>query len=161
MQVQINKFRSEGFTLVEVLLALAVLVIAASGAARVVSDAYSHVAITEQYQRAHYLADSHIRSLSLQQLTAGVTKGVYAQTEDQSGLPWVLRLEPLAVNDMPAANSNISEKVKALRAELLVELPEQARSIRISTLLLVEPDAVAPSTPALIEMAIKQQETRQ
>ena len=154
MPAQTNKFRSEGFTLIEVLLALAVLAIAASGAARVVSDAYSHVALTEQYQQAHYLADSHLRSLSQQQLKEGISRGEYVQAEHQVKLPWVLRLVSLTAKDLPEANSDISKKVKALRAELSVELPAQARSIQISTLLLIAPDTEDSSIPALIDAPI-------
>ena len=151
MRARQNNTHSAGFTLIEVAIALAILAVAVSGSARVISDAYQHIALTDQFQRAHYLADSHFRSLETRQLQAGISRGAYGNDGSQPQLPWVLRLERLSIADMPDANSEISNQLIAMRADLSVELPEHDRSVELSTLLFSAPEATNSPVPRLIE----------
>ena len=151
MRAPQNNANSAGFTLIEVMIALAILALAISGSARLISDAYQHIALTGKLQRAYYLADSHLRSLETQQLQTGMSRGAYSNDGSQPELTWILQLERLSVADMPDANSDISKQLIALRADLSVELPEHGRRVELSTLLFTAPEVINLLGPTLIE----------
>lgn len=155
---KVNVRLSAGFTLIEISIALVVLAVAAVGVAKVIASAYQQLAITEQYQRAYYRADSHLRILASQRLHSGQTQGVY-NDGGQPGLPWVLNLDRLSDNDMPEVNNKVSDRVFAFRAELTVVLPEFGRDVRLSTLLYTapnEPDNNQLGSESLNELLIRE-----
>jgi len=155
-RAQLDNRSSAGFTLVELVLALTVLAVAVAGSARLVSNAYQHLAITEQYQRAYYLADSHLQSLSTQNIQPGSTQGIYTGIA-QPDLPWVLNLVQLLDGDMPEANDQISEQVIALRATLTVSLPDQARRVQLNTLILRAPHRVGSAVEPSVDISAERQ----
>ena len=140
MNAHPNNRPAAGFTIIEVLIALTVLLIAVAGAGQMASKAYRYLEITKQSQRVNYLASSHLQSLSMQELRAGVSYGAYAAGADQLELFWTLHLEQLSRRNMPDSNSEISDKVTAFRAELSVDLQDAERKAQFSALLFTLPN---------------------
>jgi prepilin-type N-terminal cleavage/methylation domain-containing protein len=145
MNAHPNNRPSSGFTIIEVLIALTVLLIAVAGAGQMAAKAYRYLEITEQSQRVSYLASSHLQSLSMRELRTGVSYGAYAAGADQLELFWTLRLEQLSSRNMPDSNAGISDKVTAFRAELSVDLHDAERKVQFSTLLFTLPNNSNPA----------------
>ncbi|RBP47143.1 type IV pilus modification PilV family protein [Arenicella xantha] len=135
----LNNFCNRGFTLIEVLVALSLTVVAVTGASSIVAKAYKQVAITAQLQRAHHRAASHLASLDAKPLVAGVQHGVYPPADgsfngDAAGMEWTLVLTPITATDLAPEVKTMTNRVVAMQAELEVVLPDLSRQVHLSTI---------------------------
>lgn len=136
-----------GFTLVEVMVALSVTVLAIASATAIIAQAHQQLAMTGQLQQAHYRAASHLNALGAQPLAAGRQHGVYGSKLDSELAPltdmrWVLDLTPIVASDLAPEISTLSTQVRAFRAELAVFIHGSSRQIQVSSVVF------SPSVPA-------------
>ncbi len=131
---------SEGFTLIEAMVALSILALGVAGVAQLRYTAYQHLSVSHEIQEAGHFADSHLNELRTQNgLTIGLQRGEYSRGLNAEGYPWQLSLEPLAGNVLEPYSKTLSLKVRPIRADLSVWVNQGQRELRFHSLLLLEP----------------------
>ncbi|NND00610.1 MAG: prepilin-type N-terminal cleavage/methylation domain-containing protein [Gammaproteobacteria bacterium] len=147
--MQKDKITANGFTLIEVLIALSVLGLGIAGAAKITEMGYLQVAAAENYRRAATLADSHLNTLhGTINLDAPYQTGRYDEH-----FRWELWLVPVSYEDVFPPDKNLqlsssrlrltppgrlTDKVVARRADLKLWFEEDTRSLDFHTLILSE-----------------------
>ncbi|MEO0369568.1 MAG: prepilin-type N-terminal cleavage/methylation domain-containing protein [Pseudomonadota bacterium] len=136
--------RSEGFTLIELILALMVLMIVFIGAAKLTQHGIEHVEAARQYQTALQLADGHLSTLlSLENLQPGTQSGRYALEEIYD---WTLEVE-VANTLQSGPDANFADFAhEALAANLVIRFDHGRREIEFHTLFLQSKDLTAAAT---------------
>lgn len=131
---------SEGFTIIEAMVAMSILALGVAGVAQLRHTAYQHLSVSHEIQEASHFADSHLNELNTQHaLTIGLQRGEYSRGLDAGGYPWQLSLEPLAENAFEPHSKTLSVNVRPIRADLSVWVNQGQRELRFHSLLLLEP----------------------
>ena len=135
-------YRNNGFTLIEVMVALSLLALAVGGVAQLHYTAYQHIRLTQEMQQASYFADSHLRALaSNMAIVKRVETGEYTRGEGVEGYPWRLTLVALSEQSLRPKSTSLSDKVAPLTADLSVWINQGTRELKFHTLLLARPEA--------------------
>ena len=135
-------YRNNGFTLIEVMVALSILALAVGGLAQLHYTAYQHIRLTQEMQQASYFADSHLHALaSNTAIVKRVETGEYTRGEGVGGYPWRLTLVALNEQSLWPKSTSLSDKVAPLTADLSVWIDHGTRELKFHTLLLARPEA--------------------
>ena len=130
------KPQAKGFTLIEVLLAMAVLAVAITGAASLSKNAADHLSLTQAYRNAAYFAHSHLNRLNDEaQLEATVPLKNQSGDYDQN-TRWLLTLSPLDPQSLHPSVAGVMPTVQALQANLTVWTENDTRKLNFHMLLL-------------------------
>lgn len=123
----------DGFTLVEALVAFAILSLVMSGLLEGISGGVRNEARAEFLLRAARLGRSQLDQLGISSpIVPGETAGYY-----DGGLTWTLTIQPL----QPVVSSSAIPKIAAYWAQITIRRPAERRS---------EPDAFSITTLKLI-----------
>ena len=130
----------DGFSLIEVVVALSLLALGVAGFAQLRHQAYRHLTVTEEIQQASYFADSHLSNLGIDEnLKPGLLRGEYSRGLGIDPYPWELDLLPLDAGALRPASETLSDKVRPLRADLSVWVDQGARVLHFHSLVLAQP----------------------
>ncbi len=131
---------TRGFTLIEVIVALALLSLGVAGVAQLRHSAFQHLMLTQEIQEASYFASSHLATLNIDDaVPIGVQSGEYSRGLGVETYPWQLRLLPLSDDALQPESISLSEKVHPLVANLSVWVDQGTRELRFHTLVLAKP----------------------
>ena len=142
-----------GFTLIEVIVALSLLSLSVAGFSQLRHSALRHVAITQEIQQASYFANSHINELTISgEQQDSIQSGEYIRGQGLDGYPWRLRLLPLSSHVFEPESTSLTEKVRPVQAQLSVWVDNKKRELQFHSLLLLEPVDDASSTASPVRL---------
>lgn len=132
---------AQGFTLIELIVAMSLLALGVAGAAQLRHMAFEHLSLSQQIQEASYLADAHLNALAdTLEIDAGVQSGEYLRGIDQAGFPWEMDLVKLDEQLLAPSVSSLSEKVRPFKVNLRVWIDNGRRQLNFNTLILAHPE---------------------
>lgn len=143
---------SQGFTLIEVMVALSLLALSVAGLAQVRQAGFRHMTLTQEIQYASYLADSHLSQLNTSDdVRLGFHSGEYHRGSDT--YPWQLNLAPINERVLQPQSNTLSKKVDAVTVDLSVWVDKGSRELRFHTLMLRTPLALKENARSSIKLA--------
>jgi general secretion pathway protein I len=131
--------QSEGFTLLEVVVALAIAAVALVGLFQAGSGGLFAVDTAARVQEAIQRAQSHLAAVGRD---ATLVQGEFTD-DDGGGYRWRLRVQPIATRQAPVPSANSAGSATLYDVEVAISWPGRAgdRSVVLKTLRLGTPTA--------------------
>lgn len=138
---------AQGFTLIEVMVAMSLLALGVAGLVQLRHAAYRHIAVTQEIQQASYFAESHLNKLSTDNsVKSGYQTGEYSRGQGAQPYRWELNLVQLSNDALQPQSAALSEKVRALQLSLFVWVDDDKRKLSFHTLILAAPSVSQASS---------------
>jgi general secretion pathway protein I len=133
--------RARGFSLLEVLVAFAIVTLVGSVLFQIFGGALRNAGAADEYSRAALIAESKLAALGVEK---PLQEGSDAGSEEDGRFNWTLTVAPYVAPDTPApdAGTPLSRR-KLVQADMTVswEAGEHPRSVTLTTLRLMARDA--------------------
>ncbi len=124
----IRKLDNKGFSLLEVIVALAIMAIGYMTVFNLFSVSIKSVGMSDQYQRAVGLANSKLSEIEMLNYETDATSGTF---ENEENFQWSLNIEPY---DSPLNDPEININLSKVTLKVLWEDNQKPRNVELVTL---------------------------